>query len=383
MTSASTSRTLLLVTLLVTWFVWGSSFVAITWTLDSMPPLLLMGTRFIVAGAIAIAVGLVLARRSGTGAPTLRAWRDATIVGAGFVAVSMGATSWATTRLPSSVTALLVTTAPLWIVLLQLIESRGASRSLFALSGVAVGTVGVTALIVPGSGGASIDLVAVAVVVAANGIWAAASLFARHAANAGNLVLNVGMQMLTGGVLLTAAAIAVGELGRFDPAGITMIAFGSWTWLVVASSLGGFLAYGWLLKHASAMAASTHAFVNPLVAIVLGAVLLNEAIDQRMIAAGAAVVAAVVLLMLGEARVPAATSISAAQPALRRSRRGSKLSAARAARPAALGRIQGGRRLGWSPAPTPSFAARRGDRPSSTTDGMDALSIDEALDGFG
>jgi drug/metabolite transporter (DMT)-like permease len=334
-----------------------------------------------VAGTIAIAVGAVIARRAGTGTPSLRAWRDATIIGAGFVGVSMGATSWASTRLPSSVTALLVATAPLWIVLLQLVETRGASRSMLALAGVVVGTIGVGALVAPGSGEQSMDLVAVGVLVVANGIWAAASLFARRATRPGNLVLGVGMQMLTGGLMLGIVAVAAGELGRFDPASISLLALGSWTWLVLASSLGGFIAYGWLLENSSASTASTHAFINPLVAVALGAVLLHEAIDQRMLFAGAAVITAVVLLMLGEQRVPAATAVSAGQPTRRR-RRKARLESARAARPAALGRAQG-RRLGWSPAPTPSFAARRGDRPHHATDGMDALSIDEALDGFG
>lgn len=377
MATLTSSRTLLIATLLITWIVWGSSFVAIVWALDVIPPLLLMATRFIAAGALALIAGAYLARRAGTSAPSLRAWRDASIIGVGFIVVGMGATGWASTRLPTSVTALLVATAPLWIVVLQLIETRGASRSAFALAGVAVGTIGIAVLVVPGSGGGGIDLTAAAVLLGSNVIWAAASLFARNATSPGNLVLGVGMQMLTGGLVLGVLAAAIGEFGSFHPGAITAIAFSSWTWLVVASSLGGFIAYGWLLKHATPSIASTHAFVNPLVAVALGALLLHETIDQTVLVAGAAVIAAVVLLMAGESR---ATAVSA-RPSGRRRRR-SRLEAARSARPAALGRTPG-RRHGWSPAPTPSFAARRGERPFRSTDGMDALSIDEALDSFG
>lgn len=382
MVSRSTSKALLVVALFVTWLAWGSSFVAISFALESLPPLLLMASRFIVAGAIALAIGTVGARMRGhrlrAGA---RCWRDATIVGGGFIVVGMGATSWASTRLPSSITALLVATAPLWIVLLQLAGSRGRSFNALALLGVAAGMVGVGMLVAPGGSGGGIDLAAAGVLVLANGIWAAASLFARTATRPDSLLVGVGMQMLAGGLLLAAVSIAAGELAGFDPAAISTIAAASWTFLVVAASLGGFVAYGWLLEHASPSTASTHAFINPLVAVALGATLLGEVISAATLGAGAAIVAAVVLLMLGESRVPAATSVSAGQPGLRRRRR-SRIATGVAARPAALGR-RDGRRLGWDPAPTPSFAARRTPRSQRSTDGMDALAIDEALDAFG
>lgn len=370
------SRSLLLATaLLATWVVWGSSFVAITWALESMPPLLLMATRFVAAGAIAVAVGWLLAHRAGHARPAARAWRDQAIVGAGFVVVGMGATSWAATRLSSAVTALLVATAPLWIVLLQLVASRGRSANAFALGGVAVGTAGVAVLVSPGGGG-GIDAVAAGVLVLANAIWAGTTIFATRAARPEGLLLAVGMQMLLGGAMLGLVALAVGEGRAWSFGAIGGLAAGSWTYLVLAASLGGFLAYGWLLRHASASLASTHAFVNPVVAVALGALLLGEAVDARMLAAGGAVIGAVVLLLVGERRVPAATSVAAGQPPARRPRR-TRIATASAARPA-LAR-GGGRRPGWSPAPTPSFA-RRTPRPWQATDGMDALAIDEALD---
>lgn len=366
------TRLLLVTALLVTWLVWGSSFVAIAWALEAMPPLLLMATRFVAAGAVALAIGAVLSRRAGHAPVGMQVWRDQAIVGAGFVVVGMGATSWAATRLPSAITALLVATAPLWIVLLQLVASRGRSANAMALAGVAVGTAGVAVLVVPGGAG-GIDVVAATVLVLANAVWAATTLFATRAARPDGLLLGVGMQMLLGGALLAVLALALGEGAAWDHAAIGALAAGSWTYLVVAASLGGFLAYGWLLRHASPSLASTHAFVNPLVAVALGAALLGEAIDARVIAAGGAVIAAVVLLLVGERRVPAATSVAAAQPAPRRSR----IAAARAARPSVV--RGGGRRPGWSPAPTPSFA-RRTARPWQASDGMDALAIDEALD---
>jgi drug/metabolite transporter (DMT)-like permease len=384
-------RTLVVSTLLVTWLVWGSSFVAITYALESFPPLLLMATRFIVAGLVATGIGLALARRAGRSLPSPRAWRDAAIVGFGFIAIGMGATGWAATRLPTGTAALLVATAPLWIVLLQLALTRGASRNAIALTGVAVGVAGVCVLVAPGGGGSGgLDVGAALVLVAANAAWAAASLFAPRAEKAGGLLLGVGMQMLSGGVQLALFALATGEAARFDVGAISSLAFGGWTYLVLASSIGGFLAYGWLLDNVSAGTASTHAFVNPLVAVGLGVAMLGEHVDGRMFVAGAAVIVAVVLLLAAELRTTVAATPEvdvlpgldvAPQPTPIPARRTRAARAVSIGRPVFVGRSSV--RRGFAPAPTPAFASRRAARPWQATDGMDALAIDEALDRIG
>jgi drug/metabolite transporter (DMT)-like permease len=370
------SRTpLIVLALLVTWLVWGSSFVAITWALESFPPLLLMGSRFVVAGTVATVVGLLLARRAGTALPCRRAWLHSSLLGLGFITVGMGATGWSATRLPTGVASLLVASAPLWIALMQTFTARGQgqARSRAAVLGLFVGLVGVGILVAPGGSGGSFDLTASLVIVGANAIWAAASLFAPRAKAAGGLVLGVGMQMLTGGTALLLLALATGEGARFELGALTPMAAGGWTYLVLVAAIGGFLAYNYLLTHVSASTASTHAFVNPLVAVALGALLLGEHVGGRMLVAGAAVVAAVVLLLVGEARTAARGTVSAP--------RRQAAASGRVARPRTGGRRSGG--IGWSPAPTPAFAARRTSRPVHATDGMDALEIDAALDGFG
>lgn len=367
---------MLVATLLVTWLVWGSSFVAITWALDAFPPLLLMASRFVVAGSIATLAGLWLARRSQAALPCRLAWRDATIVGIGFVTIGMGATGWAATRLPTGTAALLVASAPLWIALLQALFVRSATRSVTALAGIAVGIVGVGVLVAPGitGSGGGIDMTAALVLIASNAAWAGASLYSPRAVPAGGLVLGVGMQMLSGGTILLAVALALGEGARFDLAQMTSLALGGWAYLVIAAAIGGFLAYAWLLEHASATTASSHAFVNPLVAVALGALVLHEEVGVRMLVAGAAVIAAVVLLLVGELRStsrsePAPTPASPRPSTDRRRAPG---------RPTPVGRSRGG--TGWSPTPTPAFAARRQARPAHLTDAMDALSIDAAFD---
>jgi drug/metabolite transporter (DMT)-like permease len=355
----------LVAALLATWLIWGSTFIAIHYAVESMPPLLMMGSRFVLAGVVALAVGLVWVRRSSVAVPRLdrAAWSKATLVGIGLVTIGMGATGWAATRLPTGIAALLVASAPLWIAAMSAVQTRRALPAL-ALAGLAIGIAGVAILVAPGSSGGAIDPVAALVIVASNAAWAAASLFAARTEDRHGLLLTTGMQMLTGGLLLTAGGAAVGELARLDVASITPLALGGWAYLVSFGSLGGFLAYAWLLERASPSIASTHAFVNPLVAVALGAIILGEQVGGRTLVAAVGVVIAVILLMAAERtpRPAVAPSVPRGLPA----------------RPRAVRRGQ----RGWAPTPTPAFAARRVARPLRATDGMDALAIDAAMDAF-
>ncbi|MEO6867039.1 MAG: EamA family transporter [Gaiellales bacterium] len=375
--------------LLVTWLVWGSSFVAIRYALDGLPPLLLMASRYVTAGAIATAIGLVLSKRAGHARLCWRTWRDAALIGSCFIAIGMGAIGWASTRLPTGIAALLVASAPLWVALLQMafVRDRGSSR--IGLLGLGFGLIGVALLVMPNGSGPSIDVTAAIVLVAANAAWAGATLFAPKATVPKSLILEVGMQMLLGGVILMAIAFGSGEGARFEASAVTMSVAGSWLYLVLPAAIGTFLCYGWLLRHTSAGTAASHAFINPLVAVALGALLLGEHIGARLVLAGGTIILAVVLLMVGEARVTAAATAAASgaaanrAPRVRRPRRVRGYgSAGRASRALSIRRpMRTG--AGWSPAPTPTFAARRMARPSRATDGMDALAIDEALDTFG
>ncbi|MBC7460386.1 MAG: EamA family transporter [Thermoleophilia bacterium] len=384
MLSATTpARPIVVLALAVTWFVWGSTFVAIKVATQTIPPFLLMGTRFVVAGSIALAIAYATTARSAR--PDRQHWKDASVVGALLIAISMGTAGWAATRLDTGVEALLIASGPLIIALLAMVGGVAPARA--ALTGLAVGLVGVGLIVLPSSGTANpVDPLAALLLIASNFGWAFASLFAAKRASPGILFAS-GMQMLIGGALLLAASLAAGELRGFDFAAIDAQAAASWVFLVVLGSLGGFLAYTWLLEHVSTTIASTHAFVNPLVAVALGAMLLGEPFASRTALAGGAIVIAVVLLMFGARRptavpvltaetglplelVPELTPAHAAMPRpARAAARGPRHAPSRA--PSRTG--------GWSPAPTPAFA-RRAPRPWQATDGMDALAIDDALD---
>jgi drug/metabolite transporter (DMT)-like permease len=367
--TASSNRPFIAFALAITWIVWGSTFFAIHVATETIPPFLLMGTRFVVAGSIAFAIALLRTPRSDWPAP--RQWRDASYVGAGLITISMGATGWAATRLDTGIEALLTASGPLFIALLAMAGGVRPTRA--AVLGLAIGLVGVGLLVVPGGGSAAVDPLGAILLVLSNVGWAAASLYGARTTSPGILFAS-GMQMIVGGALLLVASVAVGELRSFDIGAVDRGAVAGWLYLVGLGSLGGFLAYAWLLEHVSTTIASTHAFVNPLVAVGLGTLLLSEPMNGRTALAGAAVVVAVVLLMVGARSAEEVIDIEAAalepQPARGRAAR----------RPVSLapGRAVG-RSGGWSPAPTPAFA-RRTARPWQATDGMDALEIDDAFD---
>lgn len=377
---ASNRSTLLLVlALLTTWFGWGSSFFAMTFALDAMPPLLMMGTRFITAGVLALLLAKYALRSTFT--ITLPVLRDAAIVGATMVTVGMGATAWGAARLDSGITALLSAAAPLWIVGMGAVLFKDIPHRL-ALLGLGVGIAGAAALTAPGGGG-SISTAGLIAIAISSLAWAGASLHSRRTASSGDALADTALRMLLGGVLLIPCSFAIGEWSQFDAAAIDGAAVASWCFLVVVCAIGGFLAYEWLLTNVTSSLASTYAFVNPVVALGLGAVLLDEAVSMRTVLAGVAVVIAVVLLMLGERRATAAAAlleaqlpIAEAQPTRPATRAPARRRAV-ARRPMAVGRPRTG--MGFDATPTPAFA-RRTERPWQATDGMDALAIDVALD---
>lgn len=370
--------------LAITWFAWGSSFIAIHYANAVVPPLLMMASRFFVAGLL---VATFAAARSSARAQiriTRRSMLDALIVGGGMVTVGMGLTGWAANRLDSGIAALVMATVPVWMAVFAA-TAFGHRPHRLAVLGIVVGVAGIGALLTPGSGG--IDLLAVIALTVSNAAWAGASLYAMRTTSSGNAMFDTGMRMFVGGAALAVVSVLCGELRGFEPGSVGLLAIGSWSYLVVLCSVIAFVAYEWLVRETSSTLASTHAFVNPAVAVVLGAIILNEAITVQTLIAGAGIVGAVTLLMLGERKANAAVAhvapalatlevaeapVVAAVPRPRRSARP-------VARPAmSVGRVRTG--LGFDATPTPAFAARRSERPWAATDGMDALAIDVALD---
>src|SRR5438270_3422950 len=271
--------------------VWGSTYLGIMLAIRTMPPFLMSSARFLVAGAFLFALS--------PGRPSLRQWIAAAIAGGALLTVGNGGITWAEQRVDSGVAALLVATMPLWLALFDRLVF-GTRLSPAGLAGLVVGLGGVALLVGPGGGGT--DLVGGLVCVAAAAAWAAGSLYSRRAPLPSQPMLASGMEMLAGGVLLAIAGLAAGEGGQVHLSQVSATSLLALLYLVVVGSIVAFSAFHWLLRNAPTHIVSTYAYVNPVVAVLLGASFLGEPMTLRTLIAGLAIVASVVLIV--GARLP-------------------------------------------------------------------------------
>jgi drug/metabolite transporter (DMT)-like permease len=283
--------------LAIVYVVWGSTYTGIAYGLETLPPLLLAGTRFLTAGAVLYAA----VRLSAAAAvrPTRRHWAAAALTGTPLLVLGNGGVVWAQQRVASGIAALLVATVPLWIAALDRV-AFGRRLDRRSLVGLVLGFAGIATLVDVGGGGAD-TLGSVVLVLAALG-WASGTLLARGTALPPQPLLAAAMQMLAGGTILTVGAAATGELA--DIGSVSARSFAGWAYLVVFGSIVAFSAYGWLLRVAPTGLVATYAFVNPVVAVVLGWLLLGESVGLRELVAGSVIVAAVALIVTGTARAP-------------------------------------------------------------------------------
>jgi drug/metabolite transporter (DMT)-like permease len=289
----------------IVYVVWGSTYLAIRYAIETLPPFLMAGARFIVAGLV---VYLWVAWRERAARPTAAEWRQSAIVGAFLLLGGNGGVVWAEQRVPSGVAALLVATLALWMVGLEWLRPSGVRPTLPVIGGVLLGLVGVGILVGPQQlvGGNAVDPMGAIALVAASLSWAVGSLASRSPRMPRSVMLGTAMQMLAGGAMLLVAGTLHGEATNIRWEAMSAESIAAFAYLVVFGSLVGFTAYIWLLGHVSAASASTYAYVNPVVAVLLGWAIAGEAVGGRTLAAGAVIVLAVALITIGRARsVPA------------------------------------------------------------------------------
>jgi drug/metabolite transporter (DMT)-like permease len=285
------------VALATVYVVWGSTYLAMRITDRSMPPLLMSSARFFVAGALLYAV-----TRNGR-RPTAREWVSAAIVGTALLAIGNAGVAWAETRIESGVAALIVASIPLYVAVLDRLFF-GRRLSPLAILGLAVGFGGVALLVRPGGGG---DVFAALLLLVTTFAWAAGSLYARGAKLPQNPLRAAAMQMLTASVVAGAAGLVRGEAADVHASAFGLEPLLAFAYLIVFGSIVAFSAYAWLLKNVRISIVSTYAFVNPVVAVALGATFLSERITTTTLIAGGAVVVAVVLIVSAKAPVAAVT----------------------------------------------------------------------------
>jgi drug/metabolite transporter (DMT)-like permease len=290
----------------VTWLVWGSTFLAIRVAVAHVPPLMLACIRSLLAGAVLVALAAL--RRDAR--PGRRQVAAAVVTGALFFLVGHGLLFWAEQRVASGPAALMIATEHFWLLGFGFLAGRVvATRRAWA--GVAIGLAGV-AILTLGGGRGGIAPIGVAALLVSSASWGVGTLYYAGDRKPASHLYAAGLPLLGGGALLLPASALFGELGRFDPAAVPLKAVLALAYLIVFGSVVTFTAYGWLVEREGPSRAMSFTYVNPLVAVLLGALILHEPLTWRIAAAAAAIIAAVVLIVGGTAAPTAAET--AAEP---------------------------------------------------------------------
>ncbi|MFN3394151.1 MAG: EamA family transporter [Candidatus Thermochlorobacter sp.] len=293
-TREAVSPVLLLVAFLAIYLIWGSTYLAIRFAIQTIPPFLMGGTRFLCAGLMMYLFTAI----SGSPAPRAEHWRSASILGALMLFIGNGCVVWAEQHISSSVAALLITTEPLWIVLLQWLALGGKTPTAGIWAGLSLGTIGTILLVSDGlvSGSVHMDYAGVGAVVVATLAWAVGSLYVTRAQLPESLLQATSMQMLVGGTLQLTVGTLRGEWAQFA---LEQISWQSWLalgYLIVFGSIVAYSAYTWLARVAPPSRVATYAYVNPVVAVFLGWAIGREHLTVQMLIAAALMILAVFVI---------------------------------------------------------------------------------------
>ena len=283
------------IALLALYIVWGSTYLAIRFTVETIPPFLSGGLRFLVSGAILF----IWQRSVGEAMPSKSHWKATAIVGIFLLLGGNGLVSLAEKTVPSGIAALIIATAPFWLVLFEAFRSGGAKPAWQSILGLVIGFSGVFLLIGPAEiTGAKqqLDTFGVIVLLIAPILWSAGSIYARGADMPKSSFTSMGMQMLAGSVSLFIVSVLTGELNGFSFGDVSMRSWWGLIYLITFGSLIGFVSYGWLLLNAPISLTSTYAYVNPVVAVFLGWLLADEALSARIAIATAIIIGSVIMI---------------------------------------------------------------------------------------
>jgi len=293
------TRTLVWIALLTLYVVWGSTYLAIRVGVETIPPLTLAAVRFLISGALLYSVSIRRGEAAGD-RPGPRQWRDSAIVGGALLVGGVGLVTVGEQTIPSGIAALLIAAIPLWVTLLGRVF-LGDRLTRQTLVGILIGFGGVALLVAP-AGGGTLDPLGLVALVFSPISWAAGTLYSRNATLPRRLLVATGMQMLCGGAILAAAAVLTGELGRIHLAAVSGASVVALLYLIFVGGIVGYSTYVWLLRNAPVSTVTTYAYVNPVVAVVLGALILGEPIGPRTLVAGAIIVGAVALIIASKSR---------------------------------------------------------------------------------
>ncbi len=295
----------------IIYFVWGSTFLAIRVGVREVPPFLLAGMRFFIAGLVLY----LWMRLHGTPSPTFREWRAASVLAVLMFVFDYGLLFWAERRVPSGIAAVMMATIPMFMALGEIVVLRSQRLTLRLAVALLIGLGGVVVLVGPSSSlaGASIDTAGACALIFAAISWSIASSLTRKFSLPASKAMSSGAQMFAGGVLLMLAALLLGEFRGFHLEAVSRGAWLALAYLIVAGSIAGFTAYVWLIHHESPTKVGTYAYVNPVVAVLVGYFFGGEPIGLRTILGTALVLVSVVVITTASKEAKAAWAV-ASQP---------------------------------------------------------------------
>jgi drug/metabolite transporter (DMT)-like permease len=288
--------------LLVLYVVWGSTYLGIRIAVETIPPFTMAATRFLTAG-LALFAWSILREGRGFAWPSGREWRDMFVVGALLLGGGMGLVAWGEQTVPSGIAALLIAMMPVWVAVLGRVF-LGERLPRLAVAGIAVGLAGVAILVGGPDPAGGLDPAGVLALIISPLCWSAGSLYAAHRVpQSSRPLVATAMQMLCGSAVLAVVAIATGEPGRLRIDMISTSSLVALVYLTVVGSLLAFSTYVWLLRVAPLPLIATYAYVNPVVAVVLGAVVLGETLTPTKLVAGGVIIFAVALIITARGRM--------------------------------------------------------------------------------
>jgi drug/metabolite transporter (DMT)-like permease len=315
------SRPALIAGFAAIYLIWGSTYLGIRIAVESMPAFLMASSRFIVAGLIVAAFIAVTRGFKATG----KQWRDNAIIGAFLCLGGNGLVSWAEEKVPSGIATLIISAGPVFVVLMDWAVhawakdgKRGTKPNALTFAGLALGFIGLAILVGPdvmATGVNGLDPWRVLALLAATFLWGVGMMIMRYVREPAEPFTASGIQMICGSGWLLLASVATGEFSRFDPSLVTGRSLIAWAYLVVFGSLIAFSTFTWLMKHCTPAKVSTYAYVNPVVAVFLGWLVLDEIISPRLFLAATIIIAGVALITISKTKKPAAAQAKSSAPA--------------------------------------------------------------------
>jgi drug/metabolite transporter (DMT)-like permease len=274
--------------------IWGTTYLAIRIAIETIPPFLMAGTRFLIAGSLVFIFLLI----KGVPLPRRFHWRSAVIVGALLLLGGNGLVTWSEQEIPSGMAALVVATVPMWMMLFEWLIFRGKAPNKQIVIGVLIGFLGIFLLIGPAQlmGNTDFGTFSLMVLMMAPILWSFGSLYSRKVKLPDNVFMSTATEMLAGGIIMLFVGLIVGETSQLKISQFSLRSMGAMLYLMVFGSIVAFTAYLWLLKTVQPSKVATYTYVNPIIAVFLGWFILNETITPLSIIAIVAIVLSVVLI---------------------------------------------------------------------------------------